>query len=703
MSNIAGWSSMLGAGIGALDSVATPGGTGLGAFASGAGSGAAMGASLGTLGAGVGALIGGGASLLGHRAEQRRMEEAKKQEEEAKRAAELSVRKGRQADLNSRFNVDGMNVPGFYAKGGNVPSENNDRLPSWQQRVNRTLINTTTSLAKGRLNPDLQGKSNDDLYRYVIKNYGDLLPSDLSHFSKKDSYDSFISHIAGSRKYMNAVRKGSTSFLRDEGISSVLDEVGMDAAAIRERVRKKNSAEFGDGGEVPKRQSVKDRLFMAGARIGEKLNNSDVNVPIPRIVNRMVYNRVPPAVYPDGEDLSPGVSPVEGYAEQYRKKRVRSPRDYERNIAPIYDQIEELRNKAGLGTRVNESLNIPNIRNIESQFNMSPEDQDDITDPKLRERVLKKAEKVSNATKGFGIEDEDMWRHFMGYRQAHDTLEPSPFQRQEGQSAFRIKDPEFRKHLINERNIERLKRHDGRISGDTHNMHTFSHTGLARYTQELGEDEIGKYLAYYDIYDFDDMPLLDKIGKPYTIYDRIYYDYGSGNREEKVNSLWNQLDVLEAKEKMSDEDRRKAEEIREKINQLNISMHTGTQVHKRTDIEEPPVDFSNFGRRDLRNTGVSRKDIRQQRRENRQQKKAYGGNVGGSYLAEGGETIEHDPFALPETFNGNLGRLSSDMSEIQGPSHDSKAGGVLMSGGDRIFSDQIALSPEAVKYFKKRV
>ena len=181
MSNIAGWSSMLGAGIGALDSVATPGGTGLGAFASGAGSGAAMGSAiLPGIGTAVGGLLGGGMSLFTHRSEQRRMEEAKKQEEEAKRAAELSVRKGRQADLNSRFNVDGMNVPGFYAKGGNVGS-------SYLAEGGETIEHDPFALpetSNGNLNrmasdmSEIQGPSHDSKAGGVLMSGGDRIFSD---------------------------------------------------------------------------------------------------------------------------------------------------------------------------------------------------------------------------------------------------------------------------------------------------------------------------------------------------------------------------------------------------------------------------------------------------------------------------------------------------------------------------------------------
>jgi hypothetical protein len=122
MNNLGNWASFLGTGIGAIDSLATKGGTDFGAFASGAGMGASMGAAFGGVGVGVGALLGGTASLLQRQDEKRRAAELKRQQEEAKRKAEFNVRKGRQYDLNNRFNVDGMNVPGFYAKGGNTSS-----------------------------------------------------------------------------------------------------------------------------------------------------------------------------------------------------------------------------------------------------------------------------------------------------------------------------------------------------------------------------------------------------------------------------------------------------------------------------------------------------------------------------------------------------------------------------------------------------
>ena len=56
-------------------------------------------------------------------------------------------------------------------------------------------------------------------------------------------------------------------------------------------------------------------------------------------------------------------------------------------------------------------------------------------------------------------------------------------------------------------------------------------TPLEDVTYSKGSDERGNYYSIYDIYDFN-VPLQDKIGKPYEIYDRVYYkDYGDGDEK----------------------------------------------------------------------------------------------------------------------------------------------------------------------------
>ncbi len=81
---------------------------------------------------------------------------------------------------------------------------------------------------------------------------------------------------------------------------------------------------------------------------------------------------------------------------------------------------------------------------------------------------------------------------------------------------------------------------------------------------------------------------------------------------------------------------------------------------------------------------------------------ALGGSVIPSYIAEGEEVIQHSS-DIPFTFNGSLDRLSSDTSVIHGPRHNSKAGGVEMTGGDRIYSDRMEVSKKIARYFRKGI
>lgn len=46
---------------------------------------------------------------------------------------------------------------------------------------------------------------------------------------------------------------------------------------------------------------------------------------------------------------------------------------------------------------------------------------------------------------------------------------------------------------------------------------------LGNFTLSKGQDERGHYLSYYDIYDFD-VPGSKLVGKPFELYDRLYYD-----------------------------------------------------------------------------------------------------------------------------------------------------------------------------------
>ena len=71
----------------------------------------------------------------------------------------------------------------------------------------------------------------------------------------------------------------------------------------------------------------------------------------------------------------------------------------------------------------------------------------------------------------------------------------------------------------------------------------------------------------------------------------------------------------------------------------------------------------------------------------------YGGAVKPEYMAEGGEVLIHNE-EQPTAFNGALNQLASNMSEIQGPSHDAAVGGTEMMGGDFVLSKRMKATKE---------
>ena len=130
---------------------------------------------------------------------------------------------------------------------------------------------------------------------------------------------------------------------------------------------------------------------------------------------------------------------------------------------------------------------------------------------------------------------EDAWRLYLGMPQINDSFTISKYRPSnaktnshyyafnrdldKGDLGIWPTDPEAIKEIIND--IDNLNQsgeggHKVGISPQT------SYT-LGSYQVSKGKDSKGHYLAYYDIWDLH-VPHADKIGKPFEIYDRIYYD-----------------------------------------------------------------------------------------------------------------------------------------------------------------------------------
>lgn len=130
---------------------------------------------------------------------------------------------------------------------------------------------------------------------------------------------------------------------------------------------------------------------------------------------------------------------------------------------------------------------------------------------------------------------EDAWRVYLGLPQLHGSLEPSQHRpsRSSDQNAtyFRLREfPEKRSALGGTPELRDLIQLAS--EGGTADINPT----LGNYTIGLGEDEKGKYLSYYDRWDLDPQALsgsvvssaanyvADRVGTPYEVYDRIYYD-----------------------------------------------------------------------------------------------------------------------------------------------------------------------------------
>ena len=130
--------------------------------------------------------------------------------------------------------------------------------------------------------------------------------------------------------------------------------------------------------------------------------------------------------------------------------------------------------------------------------------------------------------------NQDAWAFYLGLPQLNNTITESSYKptiTKEKTVAdvgkyytLRNVYPNFNEQVIEEASttLENKNSETGVVS---------SFTPLENVTYSKGRDERGNYYSLYDIYDFS-IPLESKIGKPYEVYDRVYYkDYGDGKQK----------------------------------------------------------------------------------------------------------------------------------------------------------------------------
>lgn len=121
---------------------------------------------------------------------------------------------------------------------------------------------------------------------------------------------------------------------------------------------------------------------------------------------------------------------------------------------------------------------------------------------------------------------EDAWRLYLGLPQKYGTFDISDYQPQKGsgESKYYFKIKGFTDYLTG-RNPKLIR---GLINGiqNADSPRIFQDKRvMGHYKVDCGQDERGYYLSYYDKWDLD-IPLEQSglFGKPFEIYDRIYYD-----------------------------------------------------------------------------------------------------------------------------------------------------------------------------------
>lgn len=123
---------------------------------------------------------------------------------------------------------------------------------------------------------------------------------------------------------------------------------------------------------------------------------------------------------------------------------------------------------------------------------------------------------------------EDTWRIYLGIPQKNDTLSISDYRPSKSQdNVYYYKFNDVEKALLVGVGY-RLSDIITTLSENNGSLEKYSarSPALGKYSWQLGKDEKGSYVSYYDRWDLD-IPLEKEkglIGKPYEIYDRIYFD-----------------------------------------------------------------------------------------------------------------------------------------------------------------------------------
>jgi len=125
---------------------------------------------------------------------------------------------------------------------------------------------------------------------------------------------------------------------------------------------------------------------------------------------------------------------------------------------------------------------------------------------------------------------EDAWRMYLGFPQKAETFEISDYRPNDTSVEYCYKLKNFFNDFFSKKSfkgvVSRLsdtKTENGESSFVDQDS---THFVMGGYSWHLGQDEKGSYVAYHDVWDLN-VPIEKEkgfFGKPFTIYDRLYYD-----------------------------------------------------------------------------------------------------------------------------------------------------------------------------------
>lgn len=122
---------------------------------------------------------------------------------------------------------------------------------------------------------------------------------------------------------------------------------------------------------------------------------------------------------------------------------------------------------------------------------------------------------------------EDTWRVYLGLPQEHNTLGISDYRPSKSKdNVYYYKLNDVEQVLLTGAGYELKNIIKSLAENDPKGKYLALSRPLGRYTWQLGEDEKGKYVSYYDRWDLDLPGEKGRglIGIPYEVYDRFYYD-----------------------------------------------------------------------------------------------------------------------------------------------------------------------------------